>query len=160
MAAESPLSHITVNEAVTQLRTDDILTTNQGLQEAVQPIVADATNRGVSNFNVIYLDNPPQETDVFSFARQVVDQLGGTTVVRTPHSIATASDEFPRAAIAHAERAMMGTSPDDPAGLNSYLSELTNYMVPWTLYSIIAGALIVALFVGLTFYWLRTRPRI
>ncbi|WP_297453474.1 DUF6676 family protein [uncultured Corynebacterium sp.] len=158
MAAESLLASATVDEAVTQLRNDDIMVTNNELREAVQPIVDDAANRGVPNFNVIYLDDNPQGTDAFSFARQVVDELGGTTVVRTPDGIGTASTDFSRAAIAHAERAMMGTSPDDPAGLDYYLNELTGYVVPWTLYSIIVALIIIAAFAGLIFYWIRTRP--
>lgn len=163
--ADSQAAKETVEKAVAQLRTDNIVTNNPQLREAAQPIVDDAANRGVPNFNIIYLDSekiyPVSEqknTDIFSFARQVADQVGGTTVVRTPGNVATASADFPRAAIERADHAMMETPRDYPAGLDAYLHELTNYVVPWTLYSLIAGVVIVALFVGLTFYWLRTRP--
>lgn len=163
--ANSQAAKETVDKVVSQLRTDNIVTTNPKLREAVQPIVDDAANRGVPNFNIIYLDSEniypvgkQEDTDIFSFARQVADQVGGTTVVRTPGNVATASEDFPRAAITRADYAMMDTPRDYPADLDSYLHELTSYTVPWTIYSLIAGAIIVALFVGLTLHWIRTRP--
>lgn len=158
MAEELYLDDLSVDEAVAKLHDDNIITANDQLREAVQPIVDDAANRGVENLNVIYIDGEPQDVDAFSFARQVVDQIGGTTIVRSPGNVSVASEDFSRAAIANAEHSMMEIPRDYPKGLDLLLANLTDYVVPWTLYSIIVGLIIVATFVGLTFYWLRTRP--
>lgn len=158
MAKELLLDNLTVDEAVAKLRTDDIITVNSQLRDAVQPIVDDAANRGVQNLNVIYVDAEPVNVDAFSFARQVVDQLGGTTIVRSPGNVSVASEDFSRAAIAKAEHSMMEIPRDYPKGLDLLLANLTDYVVPWALYSAIVGLVIVATFVGLTIYWLRTRP--
>lgn len=158
IAQELFLDNLSVDEAVAKLHTDNIITANEQLREAVQPIVDDAANRGVDNLNVIYVDSEPINVDAFSFARQVVDQLGGTTIVRSPGNVSIASADFSRAAIANAENSMMEIPQDYPKGLDLVLTDLTDYVVPWVTYSIIVGLIIVATFVGLTFYWLRTRP--
>lgn len=44
--ADSQAAKETVEKAVAQLRTDNIVTNNPQLREAVQPIVDDAANRG------------------------------------------------------------------------------------------------------------------
>lgn len=152
------LENLSVDEAVAQLRDDNIITVNDQLREAVQPIVDNAETHGVPNLNVIYVDSEPLDTDPASFAREVVDQLGGTTIIRSPGNVGSASADFSRAAIANAENGLLETPRDYPTGLQTYLAELTDYSVPWTIYSVLVGAVIVALFVGLTFHWLRKRP--
>ncbi len=146
------LEDLELNEAIDQLKSDDIITINDKLRDAVSPIVDSAAERGVDNLNVIYVDSPPQ-TDAFSYARILVDELGGTVVIRWPQNVAVASEDFSRAAITQAETAMMDNAQDYPLGLNLMLDTLTGYSVPWTIYSLIVGGVIIAVFVALIALW-------
>lgn len=158
MTAELLLEDLTVEEAVATLREQNLITANNQLRAAVQPIVDNADAQGVHNLNVIYVDRVPVAADPYSFAREVVHELGGTTIIRSPGSISSASADFSRAAIGKAERGLLETPRDYPTGLKTYLTSLTDYTVPWTIYSAIVGLIIVCLFVFLTLHWLRTRP--
>lgn len=145
----------TVAEA---LRADPIVTANEDLEAVLRPIVDSAAGRGVENLKVVIVDQDPTGmTDLRNFANELVAEDGGTVIVRAPFSVASSSDEIPRAALEQAGREMMEEPQKYPEGFDLFIETAGSYTVPWFNYSLLAGGAIVVVLVALmAFWWIRS----
>nr|WP_120492515.1 DUF6676 family protein [Corynebacterium lactis] len=155
MANEITPETMPIDKAVEILRHDDVIASNPTLQSSLEAAIHSNVATTKSDINLINFDTDPVGVDTFSYAREIVDKLGGTAIVRTPTNITVASEDFPRAAIAQGELHYFGFPQDPAAGLNALLNDLAGYAVPWTIYSVVIAAIIIGAFIALTFYWLR-----
>lgn len=154
MAQDLTLYDLTIDEAVAELNKDNILTSNPDLESAVRMTVENARSKGIEDLSLVFLDKDPKSgSELYDFAREIIDAKGGTAIVRSPFEVGVASEDYSRAAISQGIEKMMGVPKDYPLGLNKLFDELQAYSVPWTLYSLIVGAIIIAIFVIMTAYW-------
>lgn len=158
MADDLTLQDLPVADAVRELSRDGIVTSNPELESAVRSVTETAASRGITDLNVIYLDvDPGEQNKLMNYARQILDQTGGTVVARSPHEIAIASQDYPRAVLDQAQAHAMETGTNYPLSMERIFDSLSSYVVPWTFYSLAAGAVIIIAFVVLIAYWW-TRP--
>lgn len=151
---EVSVSDLNFDSVMSELHKDQIFTSNPQLEASLRGLVDDANGRGIENLKIIAVDIDPQsDAQLMNLARQIVEADGGTAVVRSPSLAAAASDEFPRAALDRAQYAMVSTGSEYPDGLNKFLTELTDWVIPWTIYSLIVGIAIVAIFSTLIVQW-------
>lgn len=154
MPEDLTLYDLNIDQTIAELNKDNILTTNPDLESAVRMTIDNARSKGIEDLNVVFLDKDPKSgTELYDFAREIIDAKGGTAIVRSPLEVGIASEDYSRAAISQGIDKMMEVPKDYPLGFNLLFDELQAYSVPWILYSLIVGAVIIATFVVLTAYW-------
>lgn len=157
MAKEYTLETMPLDKAIELLQNEDVVTSNGQLKDALQTVLNEHPAAKKSDINVLAYDNFDINADYLSMARQIAHDLGGTAIIRTPNFVSVASEDFPRAAIAKGEQDYLEHVREPVVSLNALLDDLGSYSVPWTIYSLIVGAIIIAIFVALTAYWIK-RP--
>lgn len=157
MAKEYTLETMPLDKAIELLQNDSVVTSNSQLKGALETVLNEHPAAEKSDINILAYDNFDVNADYFSMARQIAHDLGGTAIVRTPNFVSVASEDFSRAAIAKGEQDYLEHALEPVVSLNALLDDLGSYSVPWTIYSLVVGIAIIAIFVALTLYWMK-RP--
>ncbi|MFD5868645.1 DUF6676 family protein [Corynebacterium sp. NPDC060344] len=148
------LENLDAGTVAESLRADPIATANPDLEAVLRPVVDSAAGRGVEDLKIVVVDRDPQGfTDLRNFANELVAEDGGTVIVRAPFSVASSSDQIPRAALELAGHEMMEEPRKYPEGFDAFIETAGSYTVPWVDYSLMAGAAIAIVFAALMAYW-------
>lgn len=141
-----------------ELAADGIAAANPELEAALRPVVDSAADRGVPGLRVVVIDEVlPVASQTNDIANKLVDDLGGTVVVRSPLAAGSSSEELPRAALSAGEYDMMST-PDYPQGLDAFVEAAAGHHIPWSEINYAMAAVVLALAIILpTVWWLRAR---
>ena len=159
MADTLTVNDLSIDDAVRELAKDGIVTSNPDLEAATRSVTQTAATRGIDNLNVVYFDIDAPGNDLMNYAHEVVDKTGGTVIVRSPGQIAIASDDYPRAVLDQAQLHAMEAGNNYPVGMERIFDSFQSYIVPWTTYSLIAGIVIIAIFIALIAVWWHKTPR-
>ncbi|MDO5729996.1 Rv1476 family membrane protein [Corynebacterium sphenisci] len=144
-----------------ELAADGIATANPELEAALRPVLDSAADRGIPELRVVVIDETlPVASQAHDIANKLVDDLGGTVVVRSPLAGGASSTELPRAALSAGEHDMMST-PDYPGGLDAFIEAAAGHHIPWSEINYAMAAVVLALAIILpTVWWLRARAAV
>lgn len=154
------LENLDPDAVAARLKVDPIVTANDQLEAALRPVLDSAAGRGIPDLRIVVVDRESLgPTDLRNFANDVVARDGGTVIVRSPFTVDSASDTIPRAALERANWDMMEEPRDYPGGLDAFIEAASDHALPWADYSLVAGIVLVVVFLALMAFWWRRSHR-
>ncbi|WP_018024014.1 DUF6676 family protein [Corynebacterium ulceribovis] len=139
-------SEIDIASLSAEVNEDGVATTDPALDSAIQKVLGDASESGVTNVGVVVLDTAPRiRADTRDIATAVAEETGKTIVIRTPGGAGTHSMEYSRAELEVAQSRML-KHPDYVTGFETYVKNLEAHSnVPWNALNVGALVLVAAI---------------
>ncbi|MHA2789004.1 Rv1476 family membrane protein [Corynebacterium sp. S7] len=130
---------------------------NWALEESLFGTLDQMAGLNLPDIGVVVLEDVSQSSAQLRDLAQDMNLATGidTVVVRTPNSVAVASDTLNRAEIENAQQALMG-EPDYATGLYAFAESVAGFNIPWAAVSLVA-VLAIAVVIVATAYFARRR---